>query len=75
MDAFRDILVDLSVYIVTGCIAYIAMQVHQATHSIKELNERIAVILEKLSYHEKELARHEGRINKLETEGCEKWKR
>lgn len=75
MDAFRDILVDISVYVVTGCIGYMALQVHVAANSIKELNERIAVILEKLSYHDKELERHETRINKLEHEGCEAWKR
>lgn len=59
-------LTDICVFIITGVFVYAGHAVGSAKNSIIELNQNIAVILNRLQNHEQQIDRHEDRIEKLE---------
>lgn len=61
-----DGLKDVCVFLITSVFVYVAKQVGTIRISIVQLNQNISVIIEKLNNHEKQIDRHEGRINSLE---------
>lgn len=67
MEHLSGILNDVAVYLITGVIGFIALEIHKAGKSISKLNTNIAVILEKITFHDKEIERHEERLTFLET--------
>lgn len=67
MEHLPSIFNEISVYLITGVIGFIAMEIHKAGKSINKLNMNIAVILERITFHDKELQSHEERLNFLET--------
>jgi len=66
MEHLPSIFNEVSVYLITGVIGFIAMEIHKAGKSINKLNTNIAVILEKITFHDKEIQGHEDRIKFLE---------
>lgn len=52
--------------LITGSIIYGVRVLSQLQSSVESLNIKIAVIIEKVSGHEKELNKHEIRLIKLE---------
>ena len=53
--------------IIGGSSVYAVNVLSDLKSSIEKLNERVAVIIEKTAWHEKQLEKHDERINNLET--------
>jgi hypothetical protein len=54
--------------LVSGCVLYGVGQLTQLRKSIEHLNEKLATVIEKTGWHEKELDRHTRRLDRLERE-------
>lgn len=49
----------------SSCVYAVAI-LSDLRSSVEKLNERVAVIIEKTAWHEKQLEKHDARINNLE---------
>lgn len=58
-----------------GAVVYAAAKLSKITDSVDDLNKSIATILERTSWHEKELNKQDDRISSLETTNLEASKR
>lgn len=54
--------------ILSGAIGLSARSLDRITKSVEHLNEKMAVILERISWHQKEIEDHSKRISKLESD-------
>lgn len=66
MEHLLDFTKEVSVYVVTAVMAFIALEIRKCSESVNSLNQKIAVLLERLSYHEKQIEKHDRRISQLE---------
>lgn len=67
-DGVRDLLLYLIGAGIVAVFGFIGREARKIRQSVTTLNENIAVILTRLEYHEREIERHENRINDLETQ-------
>lgn len=54
--------------LIAGVVTYGVAQLGGLRKSIEALNERVATVIEKTGWHERELERHENRLDRLEHE-------
>ena len=52
--------------LVSGCFTYGVYILNELRKSVADLNNHVATIIEKMSWHERMLDNHDGRISKLE---------
>lgn len=62
LDAKDAILSFLSI----GCVGWITYELRALRESVEKLNINAAVVLERISFHEKEIENQDFRINKIE---------